>query len=66
MLRESLAANAVTEVAGIINGTGNFILTEMSTKGRAFEDVLSEAQELGTQRRTPLLISMAPMPHINW
>ena len=47
VLRESLAANAVTEVAGIINGTGNFILTEMSTKGRAFEDVLSEAQELG-------------------
>ena len=53
VLRESLAANAVTEVAGIINGTGNFILTEMSTKGRAFEDVLSEAQELGYAEADP-------------
>ena len=46
-LRESMAGNEVTEVAGIINGTGNFILTEMSTKGRAFDDVLAEAQSLG-------------------
>ena len=53
VLRESLAANAVTEVAGIINGTGNFILTEMSTKGRAFKDVLSEAQELGYAEADP-------------
>ena len=53
VLRESLAANAVTEVAGIINGTGNFILTEMSTKGRAFEDVLSEAQALGYAEADP-------------
>lgn len=53
VLRESLAANAVTEVAGIINGTGNFILTEMSTKGRAFEDVLSEAQKLGYAEADP-------------
>ena len=53
VLRESLAANAVTEVAGIINGTGNFILTEMSTKGRAFGDVLSEAQTLGYAEADP-------------
>ena len=53
VLRESLAANAVTEVAGIINGTGNFILTEMSTKGRAFDDVLSEAQALGYAEADP-------------
>ena len=53
VLRESLAANAVTEVAGIINGTGNFILTEMSTKGRAFDDVLSEAQKLGYAEADP-------------
>ena len=46
-LREAMAANQVSEVAGIINGTGNFILTEMSTKGREFEDVLAEAQALG-------------------
>ena len=52
-LRESMAANVVTEVAGIINGTGNFILTEMSTKGRAFDDVLSEAQALGYAEADP-------------
>ena len=52
-LRESMAANVVTEVAGIINGTGNFILTEMSTKGRAFDDVLSEAQSLGYAEADP-------------
>ena len=53
VLRESLAANVVTEVAGIINGTGNFILTEMSTKGRAFDNVLSEAQALGYAEADP-------------
>ena len=53
VLRESLAANVVTEVAGIINGTGNFILTEMSTKGRAFDEVLSEAQALGYAEADP-------------
>ena len=53
VLREALAANVVTEVAGIINGTGNFILTEMSTKGRAFDDVLSEAQALGYAEADP-------------
>jgi len=53
VLRESLAANVVTEVAGIINGTGNFILTEMSTKRRAFDDVLSEAQALGYAEADP-------------
>ena len=52
-LRESMTANVVTEVAGIINGTGNFILTEMSTKGRAFDDVLSEAQALGYAEADP-------------
>lgn len=52
-LRESMAGNVVTEVAGIINGTGNFILTEMSSKGRAFEDVLFEAQALGYAEADP-------------
>ena len=53
VLRESMAANRVSEIAGIINGTGNFILTEMSTKGRAFEDVLAEAQSLGYAEADP-------------
>ena len=52
-LREALAGNVVSEVTGIINGTGNFILTEMSNKGRAFEDVLSEAQALGYAEADP-------------
>lgn len=46
-LREGLAANRIEWLAGIINGTGNFILTEMRDKGRDFDDVLKEAQELG-------------------
>ena len=52
-LRESMAGNEVTGVAGIINGTGNFILTEMSTKGRAFDEVLAEAQSLGYAEADP-------------
>ncbi|MDH5485296.1 MAG: homoserine dehydrogenase [Gammaproteobacteria bacterium] len=46
-IREGLAANRIEWLAGIINGTGNFILTEMRDKGRDFNDVLKEAQELG-------------------
>lgn len=47
VLREGLSANRIEWLAGIINGTGNFILTEMRDKGRAFDDVLKEAQALG-------------------
>jgi homoserine dehydrogenase len=46
-LREGLAANKIEWLAGIINGTTNFILTEMREKKRTFEDVLKEAQALG-------------------
>jgi homoserine dehydrogenase len=52
-LREGLAANSIKWLAGIINGTGNFILTEMKDKGRAFADVLAEAQELGYAEADP-------------
>lgn len=52
-LREGLAANKILGVAGIINGTGNFILTEMRDKGRDFEDVLAEAQALGYAEADP-------------
>ncbi len=52
-LREGLAANKIEWVAGIINGTGNFILTEMRDKGRDFADVLAEAQELGYAEADP-------------
>jgi len=52
-LREGLAANSVEWLAGIINGTGNFILSEMRDKGRDFADVLAEAQELGYAEADP-------------
>jgi homoserine dehydrogenase len=52
-LREGLAANRIEWLAGIINGTSNFILTEMRDKGRAFGDVLQEAQALGYAEADP-------------
>lgn len=52
-IREGLAANNIEWLAGIINGTTNFILTEMRDKGRAFADVLKEAQELGYAEADP-------------
>jgi len=52
-VREGLSANQIEWVAGIINGTGNFILTEMRDKGRDFADVLKEAQELGYAEADP-------------
>ncbi|HEY5790367.1 MAG TPA: homoserine dehydrogenase, partial [Gammaproteobacteria bacterium] len=52
-LREGLAANHIQWLAGIINGTGNFILTEMRDKGRDFADVLAEAQRLGYAEADP-------------
>lgn len=52
-IREGLSANRINWVAGIINGTGNFILTEMREKGRTFEDVLAEAQALGYAEADP-------------
>ena len=52
-IREGLSANRIEWLAGIINGTGNFILTEMRDKGRDFDDVLQEAQALGYAEADP-------------
>ncbi|MFM1895159.1 MAG: hypothetical protein RLZZ385_233 [Pseudomonadota bacterium] len=52
-LREGLAANSIQWLAGIINGTSNFILSEMASKQRAFADVLKEAQKLGYAEADP-------------
>lgn len=52
-LREGLSANRIEWIAGIINGTTNFILTEMREKGLAFADVLGEAQRLGYAEADP-------------
>ena len=52
-LREGLAGNRIEWLAGIINGTSNFILTEMRERGAAFADVLDEAQRLGYAEGDP-------------
>ena len=52
-LREGLAGNRIQWLAGIINGTGNFIMTEMREKGREFAEVLAEAQRLGYAEADP-------------
>jgi homoserine dehydrogenase len=52
-LREGLGANKIEWIAGIINGTTNFILTEMREKGLRYEDVIAEAQRLGYAEADP-------------
>ena len=52
-LREGLSANRIRSIAGIINGTSNFILSEMREKGSVFADVLKEAQALGYAEADP-------------
>ena len=52
-LREGLTANRIEWIAGIINGTTNFILSEMRAKGLPFADVLKEAQRLGYAEADP-------------
>lgn len=52
-MNQCLVANNVDEIAGILNGTTNFILTKMINENMAFEDALSLAQELGYAERNP-------------
>src|SRR4029434_730453 len=52
-LREGLTANRIEWIAGIINGTSNFILSEMRDKGSSFAEVLKEAQRLGYAEADP-------------
>ena len=52
-LREGLAANSVSRIYGILNGTCNYILSTMRDSGREFADVLAEAQELGYAEADP-------------
>ena len=52
-LREGLTANRITWIAGIINGTSNFILSEMRDKGLSFDQVLMQAQKLGYAEADP-------------
>ena len=52
-LREGLSANRIEWIAGIINGTSNFILSEMRAKGQSFDVVLAQAQRLGYAEADP-------------
>jgi homoserine dehydrogenase len=52
-IREGLTANRIEWVAGIINGTTNYILTEMRSRGLSFEQALAQAQELGYAEADP-------------
>ena len=52
-ISQCLAANEMTEIAGILNGTTNFILTKMIREGMAFDDALKLAQQLGYAERDP-------------
>ncbi len=53
VIRESLAANHIEWIAGIINGTGNFILSQMMFEGQSFEEALADAQRLGFAEADP-------------
>ncbi|ENQ3079678.1 homoserine dehydrogenase [Bacillus multifaciens] len=50
---EGLSSDRITKMMGIVNGTTNFILTKMSDEGRAYDDVLNEAQQLGFAEADP-------------
>ncbi len=53
VMRESLTANHITRIFGILNGTANYILTRMESDGMAFEDCLADAQKLGYAEADP-------------
>jgi homoserine dehydrogenase len=55
VLRDSLAGTEVKRVAGILNGTCNFLTTEMLKTGRSYDEVLAEAQKLGYAEADPTL-----------
>ena len=61
-LRESLMVYGVVGVRGILNGTCNYILTQMEATGRPFGDVLKDAQALGYAEADPTLMSAAGTP----
>ncbi|SEP76000.1 homoserine dehydrogenase [Solimonas aquatica] len=52
-IREGLAGNRIDKLAGIINGTCNYILTQMQSKGQSFADALADAQKLGYAEADP-------------
>jgi homoserine dehydrogenase len=55
LVRESLVGDEIASIAGILNGTCNYILSEMEATGRGFAEVLSEAQRLGYAEADPVM-----------
>lgn len=55
VVREALVGDEIHSIAGILNGTCNYILTEMEATGRSFDDVLAEAQRLGYAEADPTM-----------
>ncbi len=55
LVRESLVGDEIASIAGILNGTCNYILSEMEATGRSFAEVLSEAQRLGYAEADPVM-----------
>lgn len=53
VIQQGLAANKITRIAGIINGTCNYVLTEMAEKGNSYSDALKQAQKLGYAEADP-------------
>ncbi len=52
-LKQSITADVIEEISGILNGTTNYILTKMCNEGSSFDEVLKEAQDLGYAERNP-------------
>jgi len=65
-LKESLAANKINSIMGIINGTCNFILTKMSDEDKDFNTVLKEAQKLGFAENDPTFDIEESIQLIKW
>ena len=65
-LREGLAGNRILRIAGILNGTCNYILTQMRERGREFAEVLADAQKPATPKQTRRSTSTASMRHTSW
>jgi len=65
-LKESLVANHIDSIFGIMNGTSNFILTKMTDDGESFDVVLKEASALDLPKPIRLLTSRELMHPINW
>ena len=66
LLREYFQTQDILELEGILNGTTNYILSEMESRSLGFEETLKKAQELGFAEQDPTTISRVLMPVINW